>query len=47
MCIHAGLRDAFFLVTEQGAFLDGNDDAGSREYGTGERLDALARSLTN
>jgi uncharacterized protein YndB with AHSA1/START domain len=28
------------LVTEQGAFLDGYDDAGSREHGTGE-LDRL------
>lgn len=33
-------------VTEQGAFLDGYDDAGSRERGTGELLDALGRSLT-
>ncbi|HEX5328372.1 MAG TPA: SRPBCC family protein [Acetobacteraceae bacterium] len=32
-------------VTEQGAFLDGYDDAGSREQGTGHLLDALARSL--
>lgn len=34
------------LVTEQGAFLDGYDDAGSRERGTAELLDALGRSLT-
>jgi uncharacterized protein YndB with AHSA1/START domain len=33
-------------LTEQGAFLDGYDDAGSRERGTGELLDALGRSLT-
>jgi len=33
------------LVTEQGAFLDGYDDAGSREHGTCELLDALGRSL--
>jgi uncharacterized protein YndB with AHSA1/START domain len=33
------------IVTEQGAFLDGYDDAGSRERGTGSLLDALARSL--
>ncbi|MBV9511600.1 MAG: SRPBCC family protein [Caulobacteraceae bacterium] len=33
------------LVTEQGAFLDGYDDAGSRERGTAELLDALGRSL--
>lgn len=32
-------------VTEQGAFLDGYDDAGSRERGTGFLLDALGRSL--
>ena len=32
-------------VTEQGAFLDGYDDAGARERGTGELLDALGRSL--
>jgi uncharacterized protein YndB with AHSA1/START domain len=34
------------MVTEQGAFLDGYDDAGSRERGTGELLDALGRALT-
>jgi hypothetical protein len=28
-------------VTEQSAFLDGYDDAGARERGTGELLDAL------
>jgi uncharacterized protein YndB with AHSA1/START domain len=33
------------LVTEQGAFLDGYDDAGSREHGTGLLLDALGASL--
>jgi uncharacterized protein YndB with AHSA1/START domain len=32
-------------VTEQGAFLDGYDDAGSREQGTGFLLDALGASL--
>jgi uncharacterized protein YndB with AHSA1/START domain len=32
-------------VTEQGAFLDGYDDAGSREHGTGHLLDALGSSL--
>jgi uncharacterized protein YndB with AHSA1/START domain len=32
-------------VSEQGAFLDGYDDAGSREHGTGRLLDALAASL--
>jgi uncharacterized protein YndB with AHSA1/START domain len=33
------------IVTEQGAFLDGYDDAGSRERGTGYLLDALGASL--
>jgi uncharacterized protein YndB with AHSA1/START domain len=33
-------------VTEQGAFLDGYDDAGSREHGTGLLLDRLGASLT-
>jgi uncharacterized protein YndB with AHSA1/START domain len=32
-------------LTEQGAFLDGYDDAGARERGTTELLDALDRSL--
>jgi uncharacterized protein YndB with AHSA1/START domain len=32
-------------VSEQGAFLDGYDDAGSRERGTGFLLDALGASL--
>jgi uncharacterized protein YndB with AHSA1/START domain len=33
------------MVTEQGAFLDDYDDAGSREHGTGHLLDALGASL--
>ncbi len=33
------------MVSEQGAFLDGYDDAGSREQGTGYLLDALGASL--
>jgi hypothetical protein len=32
-------------VTEQGAFLDGYDDAGSRERGTGALMDQLAKFL--
>jgi len=32
-------------VSEQGAFLDGYDDARSREHGTGHLLDALGASL--
>jgi uncharacterized protein YndB with AHSA1/START domain len=34
-------------VTEQGAFLDGYDDAGSREHGTNLLLDALGASLAD
>jgi uncharacterized protein YndB with AHSA1/START domain len=34
-------------VTEQGAFLDGYDDAGSREQGTNHLLDALGASLAD
>jgi uncharacterized protein YndB with AHSA1/START domain len=34
------------MLTEQGAFLDGYDDAGSRERGTSELLDALGHALT-
>jgi uncharacterized protein YndB with AHSA1/START domain len=33
------------VMTEQGAFLDGYDDAGSREHGTHLLLDALGKSL--
>lgn len=33
------------LLTEQGAFLDGYDDAGSRERGTNELLDLLGQAL--
>lgn len=40
----AGGRTAL-KVTEQGAFLDGYDDAGSRKHGTGLLLDALGKSL--
>jgi hypothetical protein len=32
-------------VSEQGAFLDGYDDAGSREQGTGKLLDSLGAAL--
>ncbi len=34
-------------VTEQGVFLDGYDDAGSREQGTNQLLDALGRALSS
>ncbi|MBL6750261.1 MAG: SRPBCC domain-containing protein [Nevskia sp.] len=33
------------VLTEQGAFLDGYDDAGAREHGSGLLLDALGASL--
>ena len=41
----AGRAGTRMSVTEQGAFLDGYDDAGSRERGTGSLMDPLARSL--
>jgi uncharacterized protein YndB with AHSA1/START domain len=41
---HDGARTRL-TVTEQGAFLDGYDDAGSREHGTGILLDRLGESL--
>jgi uncharacterized protein YndB with AHSA1/START domain len=40
----AGTR---LMVTEQGAFLDGYDDAGQREHGTGKLLDQLGASLSD
>jgi uncharacterized protein YndB with AHSA1/START domain len=40
-----GQRRTRLLVDEQGAFLDGYDDAGSRERGTGDLLDKLGASL--
>jgi uncharacterized protein YndB with AHSA1/START domain len=45
MQLKAGAGKTTLIVTEQGAFLDGYDDAGSREQGTGHLLDALGRSL--
>jgi uncharacterized protein YndB with AHSA1/START domain len=41
----AGPGRATLKVTEQGAFLDGYDDGGSRERGTGFLLDKLGASL--
>jgi uncharacterized protein YndB with AHSA1/START domain len=38
----AGTR---LIYTEQGAFLDGYDDAGAREHGTRELLEQLGRAL--
>ncbi len=43
--LKAGNGKTTLMVTEQGAFLDGYDDAGSREHGTGLLLDALGASL--
>jgi uncharacterized protein YndB with AHSA1/START domain len=37
--------DTRLVMTEQGAFLDGYDDAGSREHGSNFLLDALGTSL--
>jgi len=34
------------VLTEQGVFLDGFDDAGGREHGTRELLDQLEKALT-
>ncbi|HEY5238834.1 MAG TPA: SRPBCC family protein [Rhizomicrobium sp.] len=33
------------IVTEQGVFVDGYDDAGSRERGTGDLMDQLVRAV--
>jgi hypothetical protein len=38
----AGTR---LVVTEQGAYLDGFEDGGQRQRGTGELLDALGAEL--
>ena len=40
-----GASRTTLIVTEQGAFLDGYDDAGSREHGTSILLDRLGSSL--
>ena len=42
----AGAERTKLKVCEQGAFLDGYDDAGSRERGTGDLLDKLGASLS-
>jgi hypothetical protein len=41
----AGPARSTLKVTEQGAFLDGYDGAGSREHGTGYVLEGLGASL--
>ncbi len=33
------------VLTEQGTFLDGREEPGWREHGTGEQLDALGGQL--
>jgi uncharacterized protein YndB with AHSA1/START domain len=38
---------ARLILTEQGVFLDGYDDAGSREHGTGLMLDRMGASLAH
>lgn len=43
--IKAEGKGSKLTVTEQGAFLDGYDDAGSRERGTRELIEALSASL--
>ena len=40
-------KGTLLVITEQGAFLDGYDDAGSRERGTGMLLERLASSLAS
>jgi len=40
-------KGALLTLTEQGAFLDGYDDEGNRERGTGGLLDAVERWLTS
>jgi uncharacterized protein YndB with AHSA1/START domain len=42
-----GRRRTRLMVDEQGAFLDGYDDVGSRERGTGDLLDKLGASLSS
>jgi uncharacterized protein YndB with AHSA1/START domain len=43
--LKAAGSDTRLVMTEQGAFLDGYDDAGSREHGSNFLLDALGASL--
>jgi uncharacterized protein YndB with AHSA1/START domain len=37
--------DTKLIVTEQGVFVDGYDDAGNRERGTGDLMDQLVRAV--
>jgi len=43
--IHPDGDGAKFVLTEYGDYLDGYDDAGSREHGTNALMDALEKSL--
>ncbi len=45
--LNAAAGKTILKVTEQGAFLDGYDDAGSREQGTSHLLEALGASLAD
>jgi len=45
--LKAGDGKTMLMLTEQGAFLDGYDDAGSREKGSGRLLDSLGASLND
>jgi uncharacterized protein YndB with AHSA1/START domain len=45
--IHPDGEGAKFVLTEYGDYLDGYDDAGSREHGTNALMDALEKSLTD
>jgi uncharacterized protein YndB with AHSA1/START domain len=42
---HAVADGARFVMTEQGAFLDGYDDNGAREHGTNELIDRMGATL--
>ena len=44
--IHPDGDGARFMLTEYGDYLDGYDDAGSREHGTNALMDALGKSLS-
>jgi hypothetical protein len=43
--IRAEGKGTKFVLTEYGDYLDGYDDAGSREHGTNLLMDALGKSL--
>lgn len=45
--LKAGRGKTTLMLTEQGAFLDGYDDAGSRESGTRQLLESLGASLAD